>query len=209
MVDEFIVYDDVQFITRGWINRNNLLINGEAKRFTVSLSGASSNKMINEIDVLDDFTNLRKTLTVSYAKAPYINETLRVFDAVCSFKDKNLAKFIDHSFECIGDYIGISTPRRFSSDIEKDNSLRAQDKIIDIAKRIDATRYINSIGGVELYDNQKFIDNGLELKFLKTKPVTYKQFKDTFVPNLSIIDVMMFNDAATIKEMLQQYELVS
>lgn len=207
-VDEFVVYDDVQFITRGWINRNNLLVNGEAKRFTISLHGASANKLINEIDIFDDFKIFKKTILYNYAKAPYLKEVLDIIDEICDFPDKNLARFIEHSFTCLSRYMGITTPRKFSSEIEKDSTLHAQDKIIDMAKRVEATTYINTIGGKELYDKEKFKEQNIELKFLQPKTIEYKQFNNPFVPNLSIIDTMMFNNVEVINKLLQQYDLV-
>jgi hypothetical protein len=60
-VDLYVVYDDVTYIKGGWINRNNFLINGEKKLFTIKLKNAGSYKLINEIEILDDFVNFIKT----------------------------------------------------------------------------------------------------------------------------------------------------
>ncbi len=77
-----------------------------------------------------------------------------------------------------------------------------------ICKELNATEYYNAIGGQELYSKEKFMNDGIELFFIKTKDVYYKQFKNEFVSNLSIIDIMMFNSKEEIKEMLAHYELV-
>ena len=61
-VDTYVVYDDVNYIKKGWINRNNILVNNDKQMFTISLNGASQNKLINEITIADDFTKLRKTI---------------------------------------------------------------------------------------------------------------------------------------------------
>ena len=65
--------------------------------------------------------------------------------------------------------------------------------------------YLNAIGGQDLYDKQEFQEHDLKLEFLQTDKVIYKQLKNQFVPNLSIIDVLMFNSAEQIKQMLNQY----
>lgn len=95
-----------------------------------------------------------------------------------------------------------------SSEIQKDNSLKAQDRIIEINKQLNTSTYINAIGGQELYNKEDFKAVAIELKFIKMKPVEYKQFKNEFVPNLSMIDVLMFNSIENILDMLNKYELV-
>ena len=73
---------------------------------------------------------------------------------------------------------------------------------------LKADKYINAIGGQELYNKEIFKENGIELNFLKTELVEYKQFKNDFVPYLSIIDILMFNSKDEIKNMLNSYELM-
>jgi hypothetical protein len=76
-VDKFVIYDDVNFINRGWINRNRILVNGKDSLFTIPLKEASQNKLINDIDVnWDDAWKSKwlKTLEQSYKKAPIFNK---------------------------------------------------------------------------------------------------------------------------------------
>ena len=93
-------------------------------------------------------------------------------------------------------------------DLEKNNELKAQDKVIHINKLLDSDMYINAIGGLELYSREDFHEQGIELKFLNTGDIKYKQFKDFFVPNLSIIDVLMFNGKIGVNELLDKYTLI-
>ncbi|MDB5177146.1 MAG: WbqC-like protein [Candidatus Saccharibacteria bacterium] len=207
-VDEFVVYDDVQYIVRGWINRNNILVNNEKKLITISLNNSSANKRINEIEIKDDFITLRKTLQYSYAKAPFKSQVLELIDKIFSFEDKNLTAFIYYSLSLIADYIGIDTKLVLSSAIPKNDSLRGQQKIMAICKKLGATNYINPIGGKEIYDRDYFEQNNIDLKFIETKFTEYKQFEKAFVPGLSIIDIMMFNSPEQIKQLLKDYTLV-
>ena len=89
--------------------------------------------------------------------------------------------------------------------IEKNNDLKGQDKVISIVKLLQGAQYINAIGGMELYDRKTFEENGIDLKFIKMNDIRYKQFDNEFVPNLSIIDVMMFNNPEVINRMLDDY----
>lgn len=207
-VDKYVVYDDVNFIKRGWVNRNNILLNGEPYMFSIALSGASQNKLFKEIDIIDDFSKLKKTLQHSYSKAPYYEKTMLLLDEILDFPDKNLARFLYHSFSVILNYLDVQTELIMSSSVNKDNSLKGQDKILDICRVLQADRYINAIGGQELYDYKDFIQNRIELKFLKPNHITYLQYKNDFVPNLSIIDVLMFNGKEETKSLLNEYTLV-
>jgi hypothetical protein len=208
MVDKYVVYDDVNYINRGWINRNRILINGQEHLFTISLKNASQNKLINDIEIADDFSKIQKQIAFSYKKAPYYQHTNVLLQDIFSFPNKNLSDFLYHSIATCCNYLGIKTEIIKSSCLTKDNTLRAENKILHICKIMGATEYYNAIGGQELYNRDVFMNNGIELKFLKSDLVPYKQFANDFVPGLSIIDVLMFNSVEEIKRMLNQYELV-
>ena len=95
----------------------------------------------------------------------------------------------------------------FSSDVEKDYNLNGQEKILDICKNLRSSNYVNPINGINLYDKEKFTKEGVELNFLDSKIVEYKQYKENFIPNLSIVDIMMFNDKNKMLTMLNNYRL--
>jgi len=80
--------------------------------------------------------------------------------------------------------------------------MKGEEKIISISKTLKASLYFNLPGGVGLYDHTSFSKEGIMLEFIKPSIIEYKQFNENFVPNLSIFDVMMFNDECTIREML-------
>ena len=202
-VDRFILYDDVNYIKNGWINRNNLLDNGKAHLFTLMLDGASSFKLINETHINGTEEARNKTASYIknvYRKAPYFKTVFPMIEGIINYPETNIALFLENHFRVIADYL-------VSSRIEKDCSLKAQDKVLNICKNQGADIYINAIGGTELYSYEDFAAQGIKLQFIKMLPVEYKQFKNEFVPNLSILDIMMFNPVETIKEYLENYEL--
>lgn len=206
-VDKYVVYDDVNYIKKGWINRNNVLVNHQAKLFTISLKGASQNKLINEINIVDDFSNFLKLIEYNYSKAPYFSQTYNLLKEIISFESKNLALFLYNSIMKVCSYLDIQTEIIVSSDIPKNNSLKGQDKILEICKLLKADTYINAIGGKELYDKNIFSQQGVSLFFLQSEIQSYTQGKNDFVPYLSLIDVLMWNDINTIKTMLDKYNL--
>lgn len=206
-VDKYVVYDDVNYIKKGWINRNNILVNGKSNLFSISLLQASQNKLINEIEIGYDFNSFLKMIHHSYSKAPFFAEAFSVIENIVGYEDKNLASFITNSLVKISEYLKIDTEFIVSSKIEKENDLRGQEKILHICKILGATDYYNAIGGQELYSKEKFCEEGINLHFLKSNTAEYKQFDNEFVPNLSILDVMMFNSSEEINGMLDNFEL--
>ncbi len=208
-VDVYIVYDDVNYIKGGWISRNNILLAGEKHLITIPLEGASSFKKINEIRVTENVKarqKVLKTIEMAYRKAPYFEAGMQMFEKLIMESD-TIAMLNYNAITLINKYLGIPTQIYLSSQIEKNAALSGQDKVIDINKRFGADTYYNAIGGRKLYDGDTFKHNGIQLCFLEMGAVEYMQFNREFVPNLSIIDVIMFNSVDDIKRMLQQYTL--
>jgi len=207
-VDIFVIYDDVNYIKRGYINRNSILINNEAKRITLSLKKASQNKLINQIEVGDDGKKFLNAIKMSYSKAKYFKNVYSLIEEILTQKERNLAKYIGYSIIKISEYLNINTKIVYSSDIDKNNRLKGQDKIIDIVKTLNGFHYINPIGGITLYDKDDFKQEGIKLSFLETKSFSYSQFGNDFIPNLSIIDLLMFNSHEDLTNFLNYYNLI-
>lgn len=209
-VDKYVVYDDINYIKGGWANRNNILVDGKPHRINLLLKKASPNKLFNETEILHDFDEkkLLKTISIAYAKAPYYNEVFPLITQILNNTEICLSKYLIDSFKIINQYIGITTDLIVSSELKKDCSLKGEDKVIHICKLLNADEYYNAIGGTELYNRERFAENNIELHFLKTNDIIYPQFKNEFVPNLSIIDMMMFNSKEQIKNMLEEFTLV-
>ena len=210
-VDTYVVYDDVNYIKRGWINRNRLLVNGQVQYITMELEKASQNKLIKETMISQDrrwIDKAIKTIEMSYHKAPFFNECFATVEkAICNDRVV-LSEYLTESIAAFCDFLGIQTNIVISSDIEKNTNLRGQEKIIEICQISGGDCYLNAIGGVDLYNREDFNKAGIELMFLKPNNITYKQFSDGFEPNLSIIDVLMFNGRDKTIQLLEQYSLV-
>lgn len=210
-VDKYVIYDDVNYIKRGWINRNRILMNDEPHIINLKMNGASQNKRINEIYVSDDnvYKNkLIKTIEHCYKKAPLFDKAFPILEEIIHYDEEILSLYLENLIKKIAEYLEIKTEIVLSSNIEKDNNLRGQNKILKICKHLGAKEYYNAIGGVGLYSPGEFESNGIKLRFLKTEAIEYKQFKNKFVPNLSIIDVMMFNSKDEIRNILGRYSLM-
>lgn len=209
--DVFVIYDDVNFIKKGWINRNNILVNNTPYLFSMPLQNVSQNKLINEIFItdLDKWkTDLLKTISSSYKKAPFYQDVYPLIEKIISFDELNLALYIQNSLQNLCAYLNLNTKLIMSSEIVKNNDLRGENKIIDICLQLGATQYINAIGGIELYTQENFQVKNIDLKFIKSENILYQQFKNEFKPWLSIIDVIMFNSVEDTKMLLNKFELI-
>jgi len=207
-VDTFVIYDDVNYIKQGYVNRNSLLINKVKAFYTLELNGASSFKLIKEIQVGRNIPKLIKMLEQNYKKAPYFMDVFPVVSDIINFPENNLGKYLGNSIFKISSLLDLKPKFIYSSDIEKNNTLKGKDKVLAICKTLKATKYLNAIGGQELYCKDEFMTNGIELNFIKTLDICYPQSSQSFVPNLSIIDVLMHCGKEKTKYILTKYQLV-
>lgn len=206
--EKFVFYDDVNFIKRGYINRNNILVNGIAQRFTIPVPGATQNEKINTFEFSTDVKKVLKTIEQSYKKAPYFQEVYKIVEAVLTSKNRSVTDICRLSVEKVFDYLDIRKQYYISSELEYDRDISAADKLISISKNLNCTHYINSPGGIELYNKDYFKERGIDLSFIQMVASTYSQNGDNFVPYLSMIDVLMWNNKEQVKRLLEQYELL-
>lgn len=211
-VDRYIILDDVQYIKGGWINRNRFLRGTAPAYFTLSVKKAGHALKINqrvfcEKNHAKDKDKLLKSMDF-YRKAPFYKEGLEVVRRVTRCEDLNVSRFVINSIREVCRYLEITTPLEILSGMDYDRSLEKQERIIDLCRRLRAAEYINPAGGTGLYSREKFTQQGVRLSFLKTGDIIYPQFRHAFVPNLSIIDLIMFNPKEKIREFLTRYDLV-
>jgi hypothetical protein len=211
-VDKFVIYDNIQYTKKGWINRNRILVNGNDQLITLPIKKDSDYLNVVERELSEswgkDKNKMLNVIKSSYIKSPYFQETFELISKCLNNPEVNLFKFIYDSIVLINDYLEIKTPIVISSTIKADHTLKSQDKVLSLCKEQNADVYINSIGGVELYNKEVFKQNNIELNFIKSNPLQYKQFNSEFISWLSIIDVMMFNSKEQIKEYLNSYTLI-
>lgn len=204
--DKFVVYDNIQYTKKGWINRNRILQNGQDEYISLPLRKDSDYLNVDQRRLADTFaeeraSTLRKLRTL-YQKAPHFHTAYPVLERIYQCPDSNLFAFILHSLREVCAYLDIRTAFVVSSTVDIDHSLRSEEKVVALCKALNASTYLNPIGGTELYDAERFREQGLTLQFIKSTLVEYPQFGKPFVPWLSILDVMMFNSPENIQHQL-------
>ena len=212
-VDIFLFFDDVNFITQGYIHRNAIELNNTKSVFTVPLSGASQNSLISEVKIhLHEYEKwwrkFQKSLEQEYRSAPCYGNTMNMLAKVFDEPPATISALAQKSIRAACEHMGLVMDFKSTSSMDYDKGGSAQDKVLSICKILGADTYINPIGGVELYHQEDFKTNNLELYFLLSENISYSQKKEPFISSLSIIDVLMYNDRSSIKDFLKQYELV-
>lgn len=210
--DVFVLHDDVQYIKGGWVNRNRILLNGESRMITFPVQKDTYDLPINARNYVEDKQARKDIINLikqAYAKAPCYRHVFTMLEELMMFEDRNVARFNENLIRRIAGYMGLSCKIITSSGMEKHDSLAGEQRVLDMCKRLGATDYTNPIGGTELYHQEAFQKCGITLRFLEAQNEHYEQFGDTWVPFLSVIDVLMFNTVEEIRELLTKYRLLA
>lgn len=209
-VDKFVFFDDVNFINKGWINRNNILVNKSSTLFTIPLIKSSQNSLINEILITPDSKwkiKFFKTLEMAYGKAKYYKDTIDIINNVFENSKGNLAELTKSSIREVFNYLGLDKNWVDSSSAYLNRDLKGQSRIIDICKKENADSYINLIGGKSLYDSKSFEQENIKIHFITNSFTPYKQFSEEFTPGLSMIDLLMHLSPEDLIKMFRNYNL--
>ena len=213
-VDKFVFYDDVNYIKGGWINRNQILLNGNKNLFSIPLKNASSFQTISETLIHAELyliwkKKFLKSLEQSYRKAPFFDDVYHLIQHVFELDNKTITELCIESIKQVSTYLELKTVFETSSQqYATTKGMEKAARLISICQLNCTDTYINPSGGKELYQKEYFKENGIDLFFIENQLPPYKQFNNDFVAGLSIIDVLMFNSKEEVKKMLNQYHLV-
>lgn len=205
--DLFLIYDDVAYIKQGYINRNNILSPNGTTRFTVPVLGGSPNKLISDLEFSKDVAKILKTIEQSYLKTPYFEDVFPIVKQAFEYDDRSIASVCKKSYEEIFSYLGVEKQFKKTSEIDYDRSESARDRLISLCHQFRADCYINAPGGRKLYSKPDFAQKGIDLRFVDSLPVEYPQGGSDFVPNLSVIDMLMNCSPEMVLNIMKNYEL--
>jgi hypothetical protein len=210
-VDLFVVYDNIKYTKKGWINRNRLLRDGTDALFSLPLKKDSDSLDVLERELAADFNRgkLLHQFKGAYARAPHFARTWPLLEGIVRNPEQNLFRFIHRSIAEVCRHLDLGTEIRCSSAMAIDHDRKGEDKVLAICEAVGADTYVNAIGGMALYAKETFAAQGIDLQFIKSRPFAYAQFGAPFVPWLSIVDVLMFNPLDTVRHsVLTGFELL-
>lgn len=213
--DCFVLFDDVQYIRHGWINRNRILKpDGGWQYIVVPLKKHDGREVIKNLLVHSDkkWKDLILAQLAHYKKKTgHFTETYQlVREALLGSNEEGIAalnlsivKTLCSAFEMKKDIL-MSSAQQY----DYANVSDAGEWALRIAEQMGAKEYINPVGGKDLFSKEKFSASGITLSFLRSKEVVYAQ-SGGFIPALSIIDVLMFNGVEGTKGLLDQYTVTT
>lgn len=214
--DEFVLFDIVQFIRHGWIERNRILKPNEGWQYIqVPLQKHSQTTLIKDVKV-DNSVNWQDKLLAQLQhykkKSPFYKETIDVVKTGLAEKTDSITKLNFNTLKATCDYLGVPFNASIISerDVKFEPAKAPDEWALNICKALDYKEYWNPVGGQTFFDAQKYTDAGVQLAFQKLNLDFYSQRRgpENFEPGLSVIDVMMFNDKQQINKMLDNFSLI-
>ncbi len=233
-VDKFILYDNLNYIKWGWVNRNRVVLQGKPTFFIVPILGKSSFKKIRDtrVDIKNEVRWKKKILNLmvsGYKKTSCFDEIYPLIEKIINTDAEYLTDINGSSIKQISEFLGIST--QITTDISNyeilEKNLNKSDSDINtfylheqklsdtktiraicICKNEQADIFVNAIGGQTIYDKNIFKKNGIDLYFLNSLSYAYRQNSEEFLPSMSIIDVLMNCGKTGTRRLLDNYELI-
>lgn len=210
-VDTFVLFDDAQHMRHGWINRNRILKpNASWQYILVPLKKYPHKELIKNVQI--QLNSKWKELIIGQLehykkKARYFEETNELIrEILFSQNEQNIAMINFSILKKLSEYLGMNTKIIVSSEqnFDYENVSNSGEWALRIAEQMSADEYINPLDGKDLFNPEKFLSSNIRLSFLECDKIEYNQVNE-FEPNLSIIDVLMFNGKAGVQSLLSHY----
>jgi len=211
-VDSFVFYDDVNFIKKGWIHRNRIIFQDEAHFVFVSCEKVSQNKLICDTKLSVNENRMHKwiqTCEHAYKKAPFFQQGMRILESCFTSKVNSIGELAAISVQLVSSYLELNTKWIVSSEHKIGLNCGRAERLIENCKHFGANTLINPIAGGFLYNPQLFKEHGIDIRLLQYQLNSYLQTTtNSFIPGLSILDVIMFNSIDEIRtKILPGYSL--
>lgn len=207
-VDAFVFFDDVQYIDRGWVNRNRIPLAGKAAWLSMPVAHASQKLPIKDREYIIETgaIAIQQKIRSAYPR-PNQRDGLALIEDLLFFGKSNVATYNGNLIKAIATHLDMECDFISSSEILGGCNLRGPDRIIEICKKLNAREYINPIGGLSLYDNQSFNREKIQLSFLKSAATPSLIGGEPI--HFSIIDKLIKNNKESITSELSHYEIVT
>ena len=213
--NQWIVFDTVQYIRHGWMNRNRIHHpNGKDDLYIiVPLKKCPRETKIKNVVILDDpkwKSKILGQLDHYKKRAPYFRETSAFVEECLAIEEKSLCRLNTMILEKTCTLLGTDFRYEYFSemDLELGEVDGPDDWALRIAQALGTREYINPPGGDAIFSPEKFEAAGIKLILRKIPPFEYSCGGYDYIPNLSIIDVLMFNPKEEILAKLNRYNLL-
>ena len=215
--DRFILFDPVQFIRHGWIERNRILKPSDGWQYIqvplIKSDGRAT--LIKDIRINNrDNWKLKIAAQLQHykKKAPYYNVVMDLLDDVFSFEYEDITSLNKKALQAVCSYLGIKRELEVYSHMNLSiDEVNAPDEwALNICKALGIVdEYVNPIGGLSFFDVEKYHNAGINIKFIKSDLPEYNQKRERFEEGLSILDVMMWNSPEQTNDMLDKITYIT
>ena len=209
--DRWVVFDTAQYIRHGWMNRNRILHPKSGWQYIiVPLRKHSRDTLIKDI-VVSDYLGWKSRILgqiMHYRrKAPYFRDTYRLVEECMDVGETLLSRLNVAILDRVCHHLGISFRYEYFSEMNLElSSVEAPgDWALRIAEALGAEEYANPPSGIDLFDPQRFGELGIKLTIRNIPALEYRCKGYQFIPDLSIIDVLMWNPVERIKDYLDAH----
>lgn len=206
-VDIFVHYDDVQYTSSDWRNKNFIYGKNGLVRLTIPIKKTSRETLIKDV-LIDNNQDWKKDHLKSiqrvYSKAAFYQEYLWIIEEIYSFETVFLSDFVINATELISRSLGIKTTFVKSSDLGLFGA--KDDKLIRICRKLGAKSYLSGPSAKDYIELSKWNESDIEISFKNYRYLEYNQLSNQFNHYVSIIDVMFNNGLNTINLIKEQYQ---
>lgn len=207
--DRWVVFDVAQFTRKSWITRNRILNRDKGTAYiSVPVRHTGLSTRIGDA-ALDCGQNWRRSLLdrllVYRSDAPHFAQVNALLTATLAEDFQTISQLNIALLKMACEHLAIKTPISFCSELPLDlpSGSDPGEWALHISKRLGATEYRNPSGGKSLFDESQYARHGIKLTFHEHRPITYLTGSFQFVPDLSIVDWMMWNDVETLQAWLR------
>ena len=199
--DIFVLFDDAQYAIRAWDNRNKIRNKTESIWITVPVIKPFK-KLLNQVEINGDDWKLKhiELIKSNYSNTKFFKDYWNEFESILFQQQRNLSDLNIALIEHIVQILDIDTKIIRSSELNV--SGKSSEKLLNICKKLEASSYLSGIMGTEYLDETIFEKNGIRVIHEKFLHPVYEQSHNSFIPNLSIID-LIFNEGTNAKNILK------
>jgi len=205
-VDEFIIYDDMQFTKNDWRNRNKIKTPRGSEWLSIPV-GININRRICDVSLPSNNWNIKhwKTLEANYSKAPHFNVIKEWLKPVyCELKFEGLSEFNRYIIELICDYLEINTKISWSWDYEfQDGKTK---RLLELCRQAGGTDYLTGPSAKGYLDEYYFEKEKINLHYFDySNYKEYNQLWGSFDHYVSVLD-LLFNNGSESKKYMKFFK---
>jgi hypothetical protein len=189
--DIFVLLDTVQYSKDSYTQRVKIRTQNGWIWLTIPIEKINNFKMIHEIQLPCDIKwkiKHKSSIIANYSKSPFFDKNF--IDYYYQVTSCNLIDFNEAGIRYLQEKFSIKTKLVRASELNLDEELKSSDLLIEIVKKTGGTTYLSGPSGKQYLDQEKFLNNNIEIEIFEPIIPTYKQRWPGFEPYMSSIDIL-------------------